>query len=138
MGKKKKTETSKADFELFKKYVEKYYNAFGLMRYRLYVSHDDLDNGVWGSCKVHLRDMLAEITFNKHPTGVDLPNKEDIKTCAFHEVCELLMARLSINGSARFVSECDMEEARHEVICLMETTLFPLMEGVSCHKHSRS
>jgi hypothetical protein len=52
------------------------------------------------------------------------PGEAGIRLVAFHEVCELLLARMLICATARYVSRDEIEEAKHEIIRTLENVLF--------------
>jgi len=53
----------------------------------------------------------------------EMPERNEIKRVAFHEVCELLLASLGWMAKERFNSD-EVDEKIHEIIRRLENTIF--------------
>ncbi len=117
-----KTQTTKEDFELFKSEVTYWANAFGLKGYQLFFRHEDL-SGNFAEIRYNIISRNAVFSLNTEFDTIDY-SPEEIKRTAFHEVCELLLCRLSTIGKARFVAELEIDEEIHNIIRILENTVF--------------
>lgn len=125
----KNYETSKRDFELFKKEFMKWYEIFGLMHVEVLFQHkfadDDEDDA---------QDCYAYTTFDSvgMVSGVVLikewddtkPTKYLIKKTAFHECMEVFLFHLRDCANSRFIEPREIGEEFHRVIRTMEAVVF--------------
>ena len=120
------TRTTKEHFKLFKSEVEKWIQRFGLTDAFLLIRHDDLKNGI-GAMKYNYTARTATIFLAKKPL-FPIPTENiiaEIKSVAFHEVCELLLARLACLAGDRSYCEEDYTSETHAVIARLENYLKP-------------
>jgi hypothetical protein len=59
----------------------------------------------------------------------EAPGETFIRRVAFHEVCEVFMARMHICAAARHVTREEIDEARHEIIRTLEHVIFDAEGG---------
>jgi hypothetical protein len=113
--------TTKKDFALFKKECEKWIEIFGLKGWRVYIEHKIPPKGkAW--CELDLENRIATIIMN-----LDWDDDKcdyEIRKTAFHESCELLLGRMDVVSKWRHSSESEIDEARHEVIRILENVLW--------------
>jgi len=113
--------TTKRHFEIFKKEFLKWRDFWGLFQYRVYFYHGDID-ACYGRCDADLGAMHATITLSDEwPKPI---NDYSIKQTAFHECCELLLARFNVNAYYRHATKNDIEESNHEIIRTLENKIF--------------
>ena len=109
------------DFELFRKEFTKWQNMFGLNGWKVYFKHEPLE-GCFASIHNDLDCMVSTVTLNSVVQDKDKPFK-NIKQSAKHEAIHLLLARLELNGMARFSSSADIYESCEELVHKLEGLL---------------
>ena len=121
----KTIETTKKDFELFKKEFLKWINFFGLLNWRLFFYHEKTDEDSFAIITCETENRVAGVTLNKiFPAEDYFP--ENIKMVAFHEVCELLLSDISDLAKSRFINETDIDTEIHRIIRTLENTVFKI------------
>ena len=112
------------NFEMFQNECDKWLNRFGLTGWDVGYYFEFIFEAL-ANCDVpNLEDRVCMITLaSKWPRHIEV-TESMIKKVAFHEVCELLLARMGILGESRYVSEVQLREATHEVIRTLETAVF--------------
>lgn len=111
--------TTEKHFKLFKPECDYWIQAFGLIDWEIHYFHEtDPDrNLAWESHNVTNRIASMGLSAEwKRPK----PTKYMIRKVAFHEVCELLLARLDTEAKFRFATEDNVNETRHAVIRVLE------------------
>ncbi len=106
------------DFELFQKEFRKWQYKFGLTGFKVYFKYEELYD-CFASIKVNLDDMVVTVRLNSELPDKSKPFK-DIKYSAKHEALHLLLSRLELCGSARFVSSNEIYEAAEELVHKLE------------------
>ena len=122
----KNNKTTKVQFELFKKECEFWIDHFGLKGWHVEYIHQNHDDGR-ACCGWKISGRIANITLStewedwrKEPI-----TENDIKRSAFHEVCELLLSRLSMMAKNRIANHDDVvDEEVHNIIRTLENTIF--------------
>ena len=122
--------TTKADFKVFQTECEKWINIFGLHDWEIGFRHEDFRELNRAECYLDLDGRISTIRLNKDWTidndgNIDEVTDLKLKKTAFHEVCEILIAPLSINSRMRFIRECEIESSEHYIIMTLENVLFP-------------
>lgn len=112
--------TSPDDFELFKSECQKWIEYFGMKGWSIYFEANAANGNMAETRIGPLTDRCAVFCFQ----GSTDPNFHDPKRSAFHEVCELLLFRLHDLAEARYVEEPDIHEAVHEIIRVLENTIY--------------
>ena len=114
--------TTKKHFEIFKKECEKWIEYFGLKDWDIHYAHrEDADN--LGTCGYNMVSCHATISLTINWDD-DEPTTVAVKKIAFHEVSELLLARLVSVAHTRSATGHDIEEATHGIIRRMENSVF--------------
>ena len=113
--------TTKKDFKEFKAECEKWVGYFGIKDWEITYRSDN-DGDCRGSCASDYASRIAIIALGREFS--DIPERLEIKKVAFHEVCELLLSPLRLQGEDRFVTKNEMESSRHRIIRVLENTLF--------------
>lgn len=112
--------TTDDDLTVFKSYFENMRAKLGLSGWRIIFAIKDIGDAD-AKCFASMEDRFVRIRlsceFDEKPTH------EDLKHFAEHEALELLLIRLVIIGMARFVTESEMHDARHEVIQILQPLL---------------
>ncbi len=116
--------TTKKDFVLFKQEVRKWIDILGLKSWDLDIVHKnngDMPSAV-GWCRFNLIGRCATIGLAEK-WELEITDKSIRKT-AFHEVSELLTARLNVVASERCITQAEIEESVHELIRTLENVLW--------------
>ena len=115
--------TTTKHFKQFKRECRKWIRIFGLYGWEVYYFHEDDGAGrrAWASYKAIGR--ICIMCLNRNWKTVK-PTKRLVRLAAFHEVCELLLARVNTEAKYRFASEEVVDEASHEVIRVLEKVLW--------------
>jgi len=109
--------TTRADFAIFRREVEKWIKAFGLYDWEVDVVHGGVeDSNHAAECLYQVDARRATIRLSKEFTHGSEFTKDDIRQAAIHEVGELLLARLVFLAESRSVTYEQIEEAHHDVI----------------------
>ncbi len=120
---KPKTKTTRADFELFKRECERWIRYFGLNDWYIEYEHTPGKDGARAWFNTEVLDGITKIELTKD-WGSDIVTIEAIKKSAFHEICELLLARFYANAITRYTIQNDINESRHAIIRILENTLY--------------
>ena len=113
---------NKKDFKLFQQEVHKWLERFGLKGWNVYFEHINIP----GSLAQTQFNIIERLAIFKLSTTWDIPpTPEEIKKTAFHEVCELLLSRIRIIAKSRFINEDEIDEEIHNIIRILENTIFP-------------
>jgi len=115
--------TTEKHFHIFKRECSKWICEFGLKGWEVvYFHEDDEEEGRgWASYKVTGR--VCTMGLARTWKGM-CPTKQRVRFVAFHEVCELLLARLMTEAKYRFTSEEVVDETAHEIIRVLEKVLW--------------
>ena len=107
-------------FDVFVKEAEKWIKEFGLIGWEVFYNHAEIEG--FASCHSDLNTRTATITLNK--TAPCKISDIEVKRSAFHEVCELLLARFKILAKERFLSQEFLDEENHNIIRTLERVLY--------------
>lgn len=117
-----RAETTNKDFTLFKRECRKWINFFGLKEWHITYEHCDMKDANasvnWSVSACTARVKLA------YSWDKEVYNNDEIKKSAFHEICHLLLARMFAICNARYVTYDELEESNHQVIRVLENTVF--------------
>lgn len=117
--------TTPDDFQIFQEAVTYWQKRLGLLDWYIHTRHKTRDRDAQASCYPNLSGRCATIYLSKVLDNYDEPPGEFfIRRMAFHEVCELLLARMMICATARYVTRDEIEEACHEIIRTLEHVIF--------------
>jgi len=115
--------TTPADFKIFQEEVAYWQRRLGLLDWEINTRHQKIEGR--GECWANLQGRTATLALGKVFHNYDEPPGEaGIRLVAFHEVCELLLARMLICATARYATRDEIEEAKHEIIRTLENVLF--------------
>ena len=116
--------TTRRHFEIFKKECEKWIKVFGMLGWRFYYQHKDINGNQLAYCifpdKPEDRVFTLGMTVNLECDFSML----DFRRSAFHEVMEAFLYRLSFLAEARYVQPDEVGEERHHLIRTLETVVF--------------
>ena len=113
---------TKKDFEVFKAEAQKWVKAFGLFGWEIHYDYDE-DNDCRASCTSNKEAMLSIIALSREWPAYK-PKRTELKKIAFHEVCELLLAKFRLLAEDRYVNENELESERHAIIRVLEHLIF--------------
>jgi hypothetical protein len=118
--------TTKKQFEVFKKEAEKWVDYFGLSGWEINFGHENIDNEACSNLEIRITHRLAVIILEKSWSNNDAvkPTVYNLKKSAFHEVCELLLARIRCKMLDQNIDNDEVEELMHEMITRLENSLF--------------
>jgi hypothetical protein len=117
--------TTEGDFQIIQEAVAYWQRRLGLLDWYIYTRHKNRDRDAQASCYPDLSGRCATLYLSKVLDNYDEPPGETfIRRMAFHEVCEVLMARMLICAVARYVTREEIDEARHEIIRTLEHVIF--------------
>ena len=111
-------ELTDKDLEIFKKECLKWIDIFGLRGWRIKYTLTEKE-GIYGSCSTNLTGKTATITLAKFMDKNDY-SIDRIKKTAYHEVCELLLARINALADYRHTTRDELTEEIHNIIRTME------------------
>ena len=116
--------TTKKDFEVFKAECEKWIEYFGMNDWDFCFVHKAPENlpNCRAACRADYCGKLVSL-FLSHKWD-DKPEPNELEKCAFHEVCEVLLSQMQALATSRWVTEDEVEVARHTVIAILGNTLF--------------
>jgi len=112
--------TTKSQFNEFKKEAMYWIDYFGLKNWYVYFENVELE-GNRAECSFDKPNGIACIRLNTE-FQVSMDSNE-IKLCAFHEVCELMLSELTLMSASLFNNE-HVSEKIHDVIRRLENTIF--------------
>lgn len=120
---KKDSITTAKDFEIFKKEAELWIKRLGLVDWSIYFSHvGDCPNAL-ASMMANIPNRGATINLSADWTGEGI-SVSQLRETAFHEVLELVLARLSYLGECRFLQDEEIPEERHNIIRRFENLFY--------------
>ncbi len=99
---------------------------FGLLGWNVEFSHDEHQDDSRASCGWKITGRIINLNLNRvWERRPDKIRNEEIKRCAFHEVCELLLSRIGMMGKGRISNNNDLvDEEIHNIIRTLENTIF--------------
>jgi len=115
--------TTRKAFAEFTKEADYWIEYFGLKQWELFCFHEEIEGwtDATGRYEVGHTAMYAYITMNTRFNYK--PVKNEIKSCAFHEVCHILLTGLTKMGHELYSTEKVAHEA-HSVIQVLVNTIF--------------
>ena len=120
---------TKRQFKIFKKEARKWLKYFGMKDWSVYFEQKELEESR-AQCIFNCVGGIATLSLAKSWNEISDKFVTDkiIQRTAFHEVCELLLARLNDMVSQRFnLNEGDVEEEIHRIIRILENSVW---EGI--------
>jgi hypothetical protein len=109
------------DFKLFQSEFKKWQRLFGLTGYKVYFKYEPLEKS-FADIEINQEETVATVRLNSELPDKDKPFK-DIRRHAKHEALHLLIGRLEMNGSYRFVSSGEMHESSEELVHKLENLI---------------
>lgn len=117
-----KIKTTNSDFETYRKEIQRLIDIFGLKGWHLFFRHESL-NDSFAEIRYNMSARNAVFVLNTEFDTIDY-SEDQIKRSAFHEVCELLLARISNLAKFRYTTEEEIDEEIHNIIRILENTVF--------------
>ena len=122
-----KNYTTKKQFKIFQDQVIKWLEYFGLKGWQVHFIHKKTDARakLIFNCVGRIATFILSADWSKiDDDGIQITD-HDIRKCAFHEVCELLLGRLNDMAKQRFnLDELDVDEELHHIIRTLENVIF--------------
>lgn len=121
--------TTKKHFELFVNEAKFWIDKLGIKGWNIIFTHkkDNNENKAGISWRVTNRVACInlEVEWGKGREFYDVITDRMICTTAFHEVCELFLARLAMMADGKMSNSRDLtEEETHNLIRTLENTMF--------------
>lgn len=116
----KQYNTTKEDFELYKKECDKWIAYWGLLDWEVTYVNEANENAR-GSTWWNISGRIA--TIGMADTWPEKPSKHEIKKVAFHEVCELMLSPLTQLAQNEY-SYAKVEDRTHPIIRRLENKIF--------------
>lgn len=117
---------TKKQFKVFRKEALRWLDRFGMKDWSVYFEQKEL-KGVRAECSFNCVGGIATLSLGTewNELNDEFVTDKIIQRTAFHEVCELLLARLNDMTSQRFnLNEGDVEEEIHRIIRILENILW--------------
>jgi hypothetical protein len=89
----------------------------------VHYSHDD-DISPDSLAEVSYRTVGRVATINLAPRWNIEPTEQQLKKTAFHEICELFLARINILARDRYCNEENIDEEIHNIVRTLENVIF--------------
>lgn len=99
----------------------------GLSGWQIFYVKKKLE-GSYAECTADIENRNASIILNSEFAN-EMVTKDIIRISAFHEVCELWFARIEAMTRARFITERDIREEIHNLIRILENTIYKEKRG---------
>ena len=119
---------TKKHFKIFKSAVQDWLEIYGLKDWLVNIEYgidkdyrDGFNGDVKALCVSNLIGMQAAILIDNQ--WDDEPTEQKLKETAFHEATELLLAPLNIMAVSRYVTESEIDTARHAIIQRLYNTV---------------
>jgi len=114
---------TKKHFKVFGRECTKWIRFFGLKEWNIIAVRRHLDDeGALASCHADYCGRIANLVIDDD-WGSEPVTNELLEICAFHEVCELLLAKLAKLAEAHYAKNI-VEEEIHVIIRKLESSLF--------------
>ena len=114
--------TTKADFEYYKKCVQKWVDLFQLNDWEVYYVHENTEDYI-GYCLADVNSHQVTIILGTD-WGVTEINKKSIDKVAFHEVMELLLTPYHYLAKSRTYDIDKHTTISHQMIRTLEHVVF--------------
>ncbi len=119
-----KKKTTVAQFKMFQEECLKWQEFFGLTEWKLYFDHCKLDD-LCGQVHYNVVGCVATISMTTEWNKLGLCDDFSIRQTAFHEICEILLARLEQMVGQRYdLNELEIREESHRIIRRLENSVF--------------
>ena len=116
--------TTKKDFELFKKEVNKWIEIIGLKEFECVFADDSADYGTRAQVMVDLIGGISTYFFAGDWDGnANKISNREVKIVGFHEVMEVMLWELAAMAKM-YVNEEVVEKEVHKIIRRLENSLF--------------
>ncbi len=115
--------TTKKQFEYFKSRFRVYAKVYGITEWDVIFALGTNDPYSAAEVECDMLSMTATVKLNDNLCGHDA-ELHSIDMDAFHEVWEIILAKLMILASERFTAQEQLESVRHEIISRVQNTHF--------------
>ena len=117
-------QTTRKQFDLYKKTAEMWIKKWGQVSWEVHIKHMDNDLEALATCQADPSGRTAIFTFTKYIGKSEGLTDERIKMSGFHETCELLLAPLVIACRDPKSREDELDSIRHGIIRRLEHVIF--------------
>ncbi len=114
--------TTKKDFAEFKKECEYWIDYFGLKSYEWDIRHE-VTHTESARAEYRLQYAGRYVCVRLNKTWDVVKEKNEIKFCAFHEICHIMICGLAEMSYTTF-SDIKVETEEHKIIAILENTIF--------------
>ena len=115
--------TTKKHFQIFQAECEKWIKCFGLLGWRFYYQHKDIEGRQLAYCcypdEPEDRVFTLGLTVNLECDYSLI----DLKRSAFHEVMEAFLYKINYLARARYVQPEEISEETHNLIRILENVV---------------
>lgn len=113
--------TTAKHFACFKKECERWIDRYGLKDWHIYFEHCEIEDRPRANAmsETDLGNRLARIILNDKWEDLE-PTRALLQNAAYHEVCHILLCRLTELALSREVFKVDIEDEIHIVIRRLE------------------
>lgn len=127
----KKVMTTPEHFKVFKGEFLRWIDIFGLKAWEIFFDHREPPEPCRAYLSYNTSGRVATVMLSPAWENFDEPpTKEMIRKVAFHEACELLLARFNILAQERYVQRDEIREELHTIIRTLENVVFPKYQEV--------
>jgi hypothetical protein len=114
--------TTKEDFEKFKKFTMYWVDFFGLRNWEVEFDHKEDDTSMaYTTFNVLNRNVMIVLAMD---WGERKVTDEELDKTAFHEVCEVLLLKIRYIADARYIMDEDIGSEIHDVIRVLENVVW--------------
>ncbi len=128
MKKPKKKVTTQKEFEFFGRRVMYWQEQLNLLDWRIDIYTGDVNSSADAGVNIDFPGRCAAVILSEYPPNNSSWTKKSLDRAAFHEVAEILLARLAFFGSLT-IRKAEVDEAVHEVIRTLENSIVPKCRG---------
>jgi hypothetical protein len=114
--------TTEQDYLTYKSETEKWVKFFGLTDFEWIVERKQTDEETRAQCWIHFDGRVANTVLQEK--WDDVPYPGEIERVAFHEVMEAMLSDLWMLTTRRYLSEDEVEVARHRLIRILENSVW--------------
>ena len=117
--------TTKDQFELFKLKFNHWVDEFGLKEWAIDFEHNNKDPESLAWIRFNVFGRTATVGLTEY-WGEDVSSDKMVEQCAFHELMELLLAKLAVIPFIRTTDEEGVSEEVHIVIRRLENYMIKI------------
>lgn len=116
-------QTTVDDFKIFKTECQRWIEILGLKGWKIFYEHNDSTIDAYAHFSYNQTSKQATITLTK-TWKEEKPSKEFIQQTAFHEICEIFLAKIRTLAEDRSATENNIIEEIHTIVRTLENVLW--------------